>query len=140
MRFWKQVNSLTCEIFSLFPLEPALTIDLKLLNSDKLFWALAPVLSRHSFKIRLTLFSNVWRREFPGVGSSWLLWACSMTSLTSFFDFLIVFWISWYVSLSAIQSSIPVKQMFSYEYQILKHSEISRKVLFLNISERIKNG
>ena len=110
LRFCKQVNQLTCEIFNLFPLEPALTIDLKLLNSDKLFWALAPVLSRHSFKIRLTLFSNVWRREFPGVGSSWLLWACSMTSFTSFFDFLIVFWISWYVSLSAIQSSIPIKQ------------------------------
>ena len=37
LRFCKQVNQLTCEIFNLFPLEPALTIDLKLLNSDKLF-------------------------------------------------------------------------------------------------------
>ena len=45
---------ITCEMLIFDPFEPATTMDLKLLNSDKLFCALPPVLSRQSFKIRLT--------------------------------------------------------------------------------------
>jgi len=74
---------LTCEMLILFPLEPATTIDLKLLNSDSDFCAKLPVLSRASFRMRLTWFSNVWRRVLPGVGSSSSLWALSITSITS---------------------------------------------------------
>lgn len=81
------VRILTCEILILDPLEPDTTIALKLLYSDKLFWALPPVLSRQSFRMRFTWFSNVWRSVLPGVGSSASLWAFSITSITSFFKF-----------------------------------------------------
>ena len=73
----------TCEMLILEPLEPDTTIALKLLNSDKLFCALPPVLSRQSFSMRFTWFSKVCRRVLPGVGSSSSLWAFSMTSITS---------------------------------------------------------
>ena len=49
----------TCEMLILDPLDPAVTITLKLLNSERLFCALLPVLSRASFKIRFTWFSKV---------------------------------------------------------------------------------
>ena len=61
------------------PLAPDTTIDLKLLYSDRDFWAEEPVLSRASFRMRFTWFSKVCRRVLPGVGSSSLLWAFSMT-------------------------------------------------------------
>lgn len=61
------------------PLAPDTTIDLKLLYSDSDFWAEEPVLSRASLRMRFTWFSNVCRRVFPGVGSSSLLCAFSMT-------------------------------------------------------------
>lgn len=72
-------QGLTCEMLILDPLAPDTTMDLKLLYSDKDFWAEEPVLSLASLRIRLTWFSNVCRRVFPGVGSSSLLWAFSMT-------------------------------------------------------------
>lgn len=61
------------------PFEPATTMDLKLLYSDSDFWAEDPVLSRASFRMRLTWFSKVCLRVLPGVGSNSLLWAFSMT-------------------------------------------------------------
>lgn len=61
------------------PLEPATTMDLKLLYSDSDFWAEDPVLSRASLRMRFTWFSKVCLRVFPGVGSSSLLCAFSMT-------------------------------------------------------------
>lgn len=61
------------------PLAPDTTIDLKLLYSDRDFWAEEPVLSRASLRMRFTWFSKVCRRVFPGVGSSSLLCAFSMT-------------------------------------------------------------
>ena len=80
---YKFLNELTCEMLILEPLEPDTTIALKLLYSDKLFWALPPVLSRQSFRMRFTWFSKVCRSVLPGVGSSASLWAFSMTSITS---------------------------------------------------------
>ena len=55
----------TCEMLILDPLEPAVTITLKLLNSERLFCALLPVLSRASFRIRFTWFSKVCRSVLP---------------------------------------------------------------------------
>ena len=55
----------TCEMLILDPLEPAVTITLKLLNSERLFCALLPVLSRASLRIRFTWFSKVWRSVLP---------------------------------------------------------------------------
>lgn len=46
-----ELSIITCEILILEPFDPATTIALKLLKSDKLFWAEEPVLSRASFKI-----------------------------------------------------------------------------------------
>ena len=65
------------------PLDPAVTMTLKLLKSDKLFWAELPVLSLASFRMRLTWFSKVCLRVLPGVGSSSLLCAFFITSMTS---------------------------------------------------------
>lgn len=45
---------LTCEMLILEPLEPATTIALKLLYSDRERWAALPVLSLASFKILFT--------------------------------------------------------------------------------------
>lgn len=73
------INSLTWEMLILEPFEPATTMDLKLLYSDSDFCAEDPVLSRASFRIRLTWFSKVCLRVLPGVGSNSLLWAFSMT-------------------------------------------------------------
>lgn len=72
-------SSLTWEMLILEPFEPATTMDLKLLYSDNDFWAEDPVLSRASFRMRLTWFSKVCLRVLPGVGSNSLLWAFSMT-------------------------------------------------------------
>ena len=69
----------TWEMLILDPLEPATTMDLKLLYSDRDFCAEDPVLSRASLRIRLTWFSKVCLSVLPGVGSSSLLWAFSMT-------------------------------------------------------------
>lgn len=63
----------TWEMLILEPLAPDTTMDLKLLYSDRDFWAEEPVLSRASLRMRFTWFSKVWRRVFPGVGSSSLL-------------------------------------------------------------------
>ncbi|KAH3803873.1 hypothetical protein DPMN_132143 [Dreissena polymorpha] len=60
----------TWEILIFEPLDPATTMALKLLNSDRDFWALLPVLSLESLRIRFTWFSNVCRSVLPGVGSS----------------------------------------------------------------------
>ncbi len=73
----------TCEMLILDPFDPAVTMTLKLLKSERLFWALEPVLSLASFRMRLTWFSNVCLRVFPGVGSKSLLCAFLMTSITS---------------------------------------------------------
>ena len=56
-----------------------------------------------------TWFSNVCRRVLPGVGSSSMLCAFWMTSMTSPLAFLIAFWISEYVCRSAIVSPIPIE-------------------------------
>lgn len=72
-------NALTWEMLILDPFEPATTMDLKLLYSDKDFWAEDPVLSRASFRMRLTWFSKVCLKVLPGVGSNSLLWAFSIT-------------------------------------------------------------
>lgn len=72
------------------PLEPATTMDLKLLYSDRDFWADDPVLSRASLRIRFTWFSKVCLRVLPGVGSSSLLWAFSMTWQRKNFTFFII--------------------------------------------------
>lgn len=61
------------------PLAPETTMDLKLLYSERDFWADEPVLSRASFRILLTWFSKVCLSVLPGVGSSSLLWAFSIT-------------------------------------------------------------
>ncbi|VDO45844.1 unnamed protein product [Brugia timori] len=63
-------QAMTCEILILDPLEPATTIALKLLYSDKERCALPPVRSRASFSIRFTIFSKVCRSVLPGVGSN----------------------------------------------------------------------
>ena len=73
----------TCEMLIFEPLDPAVTITLKLLNSERDFCALLPVLSLASLRILFTWFSKVCRRVFPGVGSSSLLWAFLITSITS---------------------------------------------------------
>lgn len=75
----KCVYSLTCEMLIFDPLDPATTMDLKLLYSESDFWADDPVLSRASLRIRFTWFSKVCLSVLPGVGSSSLLWAFSMT-------------------------------------------------------------
>ena len=72
----------TCEILILDPLDPDTTMDLKLLNSERDFWAEEPVLSLASLRILFTWFSKVWRSVLPGVGSNSSLWAFSMTSIT----------------------------------------------------------
>lgn len=69
----------TWEMLILEPLAPDTTMDLKLLYSERDFWAEEPVLSRASLRMRFTWFSNVCRSVLPGVGSNSLLWAFSMT-------------------------------------------------------------
>lgn len=69
----------TWEMLILEPLAPDTTMDLKLLYSERDFWAEEPVLSRASLRMRFTWFSKVCRSVLPGVGSSSLLWAFSMT-------------------------------------------------------------
>lgn len=66
-------DSFTCEMLIFEPLDPATTMDLKLLYSDKDFWAEDPVLSRASLRMRFTWFSKVCLSVLPGVGSSSLL-------------------------------------------------------------------
>ena len=79
----KSTLSLTCEMLIFDPFDPAVTMTLKLLKSDRLLWAELPVLSRASFRIRFTWFSNVCLSVLPGDGSSSLLCAFLITSMTS---------------------------------------------------------
>lgn len=60
---------MTCEMLILEPLAPDTTIALKLLNSERDFWASEPVLSLASLRILFTWFSNVCLREFPTIGA-----------------------------------------------------------------------
>jgi len=56
-----------------------------------------------------TWFSKVCLRVLPGVGSSSMLCAFCITSITSSLAFLIAFWISRYVCGSAMVSPIPIE-------------------------------
>lgn len=98
----------TCEMLMLLPFDPDTTMAFKLLYSVSDFFAEPPVLSRASFRILFTWFSNVCRSVLPGVGSSSMLCAFWITPITSSFAFRIAFWISVYVCGSAIVSPMPM--------------------------------
>lgn len=87
-----------------------------------------------------TWFSKVCLRVLPGVGSSSILCAFCITSITSSLAFLIAFWISTYVCGSAMVSPIPIewpKKQFSQLYD--DDSRVSQVARIIRLNEKIQS-